>query len=592
MNFITCLASLEHRLGGGGEPESRAKRLSIAGLWVSGVVALAVMIWLTGFPVMWEKLNDVLVLLDGGWRVWNGQVPHRDFYSVIGPYPLGVFALGFALRGSDVSGLPLALLCVGVVMSAISWRATQGRLTLWWRLAVAFQTLLLPVAVTFLGGGTDIGGGEGPPFGFAFHTSYAMQYNRMGWAALLNQMLIMLLPRRSAETTRQMVGDAVLAGMMVALCVFCKINFLLGTGFLCVWWLYSSEQRARRAAALLAGFLLISVLLAIKPGGVLAYFVDQWRLLHVSRTESHVQSLLVRLRANWSWLLILVGGHISLLVECKRRQASVQVGWGWLPMNFFVALGVSLFVTTFNTQRGEVPGFLVAGLITVEMALRAMAQDPMGAAPEKREALLTKCLVAKALCAVFVMSGICYDWGSLAYAALWKIRKPDWAKESERLPGMLSVIPIPVYFNEPTENSEVDKAITRRRSGPWANTGTDNFMTSRQTARWVEDGMELLAKNAGPADRIFVAAWFNPFNLGLRIPPASGGGMHWDYDRVVDTHIHPDVQRTLSEVTIFMVPKRADWLEQREYMVRMYGQGLGTDFHAVGESTFWVCWKR
>ena len=193
---------------------------------------------------------------------------------------------------------------------------------------------------------------------------------------------------------------------------------------------------------------------------------------------------------------------------------------------------------------------------------------------------------------VLLLSELCYDGGSLAYAALWKERKASSSKESERLPGLLSVIPIPVFFNEPTKTSEVDQAILRRRSGPWFNSGTDNFMTSRQTARWVNDGMELLGGSVSKQDRIFVMAWFNPFNLGLRVPPALGGAMHWDYDRVIDAHIHPDVQRALSEVTIILVPKRADWLEQREFMLKLYGQGLGSEFHYVGESKFWVYWRK
>jgi hypothetical protein len=68
--------------------------------------------------------------------------------------------------------------------------------------------------------------------------------------------------------------------------------------------------------------------------------------------------------------------------------------------------------------------------------------------------------------------------------------------------------------------------------------------------------------------------------------------MHWDYNRYVDLKSHPDVSKALADVTLFMVPKRPDWQEQRDYMLKVYGQGLGTDFHVVGESQFWTCWAR
>ena len=142
MHWSNYLGGLERRLAGGDPPERR--QLGVVGLWVFCVLATAAVVAFTGFPVIWEKLNDVLVLLDGGWRVWNGQVPHRDFYCVIGPYPLGVLALGFAIRHDDVGGFPLALLVVGILLSSLSWRASQGRLTPWWRLAVSLQILASP----------------------------------------------------------------------------------------------------------------------------------------------------------------------------------------------------------------------------------------------------------------------------------------------------------------------------------------------------------------------------------------------------------------------------------------------------------------
>jgi len=156
----------------------------------------------------------------------------------------------------------------------------------------------------------------------------------------------------------------------------------------------------------------------------------------------------------------------------------------------------------------------------------------------------------------------------------------------------MGAIPVPVRFNEPVEKAGVEEAIDRRRSGPWINTGTDNFMTSRQTSRWINDGAELLKAHATKNDRVFVAGWFNPFNLGLELPPAKGGAVLWDYNKMVDARIHPDPQQTLAEVTLFMVPKRADWREQKEFMLKWYGQRLNTDFHVVGESRFWTCWSR
>jgi len=592
--FAASVLQWEQYLSGDHGNPTSLRRYVAAGIWISCVVALAVIVRVTGFPVMWEKLNDVLVILDTAWRVWNGQVPHRDFYSVIGPFPLGVFALAFVLNHQDISGFPQALLLAGIGFSALSWLASRDRLTIWWRLIVAFVVLLLPVAPVFLGGGEDLGGGKGPPFGFAAHTSYAMLYNRLGWTVFVLQMLIMLIPRRHAETLRQVIQDAALGGLLMGFSVFCKINYLLAAVALSVWWICRCQDRGWRICGVLAGLFLATAILALFPGGVLEYFGDQWRLLHVSRSESHLESLLVRLYANWPWLLILVILQVSMMAGCQSRATgrTERSEIHHLALNFLAAIALTSFVMTFNTQRGEVPGLFIAGLITVEMARRTGASSRVAPSAGADGGMVAKGLVLKLCCLVMAGSALCYDGGSWAYALLWKLRKPRWADESERLTGLLSPLPVPVYFNEPTEKDAVERAIVRRRSGPWMDTGTDNFMTPLQTVRWVNDGVALLAGRIKPTDRIFVVAWFNPFNLALHLPPARGGAMHWDWDRVVDGRIHPDVGRTLAGVTLFMVPKRADWLEQREFMLKTYGQSLGQDFHIVGESQFWTCWGR
>jgi hypothetical protein len=580
----------ERRLAADAASPSPSRRLLVFACWLACVAGLIVAVKLAVFPVIWEKLGDVVVILDTGWRIWNGQVPHRDFYSVIGPFPLGVFASGFFWRHQDITGLPLALTVAGIVFSVLSWPASKDRLSIWWRLVVALQILLLPAAMAFLGGGEDLRGGKGPPFDFAYHTNYGMQYNRLGWAALLVQMLIILIPRRSGETARQAAQDGILAGVVMGLGIFCKINYLLAAVGLGFWWVLVSDRRGRRSLALLVGLAIATGALAVFPGGVFDYFLDQWRMLHVSRTESHVASLLIRVRANLAWLIVLPILHLSLIAARDlwpgaRGDRSDIARWS---ANFVVAILVSLFVTTFNAQRGEIPGLLIAGLISLEMVMRGAG----GLTAATDGSIVTKSLLLKICCALLAWSELCYDAGSVLYAAAWKLRKPRWAEQSESLTGLLAPLPIPVHFDEPTEKAVVDRAIIQRPSGPWINTGLDNYLTTRQVARWTNDGVDLLKGIVRPSDRLFVAAWMNPFNLALNLPPAKGGAMLWDYDRFMDDRTHPDVQQALADVTLFLVPKRADWNEQRDFMLKWYGRGLDTDFQVLGESKFWTCWGR
>ena len=70
---------------------------------------------LLGFVVAWVVLSyksdfnvrvfDEGLTLYGSWRVANGEVPHRDFWTTYGPGSFYVGALGFHLFGASVATL-------------------------------------------------------------------------------------------------------------------------------------------------------------------------------------------------------------------------------------------------------------------------------------------------------------------------------------------------------------------------------------------------------------------------------------------------------------------------------------------------------
>ena len=53
--------------------------------------------------------NDALMLLDDGWRVLNGQVPHRDFNSPLGPLEFLIIGGGMLLAKGGVQGIALGI---------------------------------------------------------------------------------------------------------------------------------------------------------------------------------------------------------------------------------------------------------------------------------------------------------------------------------------------------------------------------------------------------------------------------------------------------------------------------------------------------
>ena len=70
------------------------------------VLLMAVLLAAPGHTVSAKYLNDLMVFLDGGHRVVSGQVPHRDFHSLLGPLVSLLPAAGLLLTGTLGAAMP------------------------------------------------------------------------------------------------------------------------------------------------------------------------------------------------------------------------------------------------------------------------------------------------------------------------------------------------------------------------------------------------------------------------------------------------------------------------------------------------------
>ena len=73
--------------------------------------------------------NDALLLLDGAWRIVNGQIPHRDFYIALGPLQYMIAAGGIWLTGfTPKRGCQLGLQSLGLLVGIWGWRISRVRM--------------------------------------------------------------------------------------------------------------------------------------------------------------------------------------------------------------------------------------------------------------------------------------------------------------------------------------------------------------------------------------------------------------------------------------------------------------------------------
>jgi hypothetical protein len=565
-------------------------RFSWSVIPIAATVMIVVAAVFFPLPPIWGGLNDVLVLMDGGWRVFHGQVPHVDFNSALGPYPLGILGFAFVLTGGAGPNLALALGLVGGAFGLLAFVVLRERTASAVAVAFSLAVIAMVSAPVFLGGG------EGPPAGFRFHTSYAMIYNRLGWAALLVAQCSLLVPRRVTQTrlgSRADFVDGAWGGLACGLAAFTKINFLVGALATATVALIVARQAARRSilTGIVAGATLALLLLAAWPGGVFRYFADLAGLWRVERTESYWGALHVRLGANAWWLLAMVAlmawalGGRRFPAGAEREETTWRDGF-----RFAAVVVIGLMVATFNYERAQLPALLVAALLLVEFAQRRFWPASSESSEPPAADALPRLVVIKLGALALAANYFVFDAGSLSYGLFWNLKNPRWDARSERLAGpRLARLPVPVHYDEPGAREAAESAILARDplQDPKA------FMTSRQLTRWINDGVELLARQRiEPDDRVFVADWFNPFNLALGIPPARGGALLWDYKRMVDERSHPDPERTMREITLLMVPKRPTLPAQTAFMLGVYASTLERDYALVGESSLWSLWRK
>jgi hypothetical protein len=93
---------------------------------VAGVAALLVLL---GPPIVIRFIDDIPILLDGGWRVFQGHVPHVDFYTPLGPVTLLLVGFGMVLAGPSTQSIVAANAVMVVVVSLWAWALSRPRMS-------------------------------------------------------------------------------------------------------------------------------------------------------------------------------------------------------------------------------------------------------------------------------------------------------------------------------------------------------------------------------------------------------------------------------------------------------------------------------
>ncbi len=499
--------------------------------------AFALLLALPGQTVATKYLNDLFVLLDSAYRVSGGQVPNRDFHTILGPLASYVPAIGHGLSGTWGGAMPAGMALMTVVLALPIAHVLSSRL----RPVIALPFgifLLLILAVPILLGESITA------------LSFAKFYNRIGWAALGALLVMYVRPER--VHARQDLLDMLCAAFLALVMLYTKLTYgvvaLAFLGFM----LFDSRQRRWAAGAL--GLTLIAGL-AIEAfwQSSLAHLADLRLALDVGG----------RLRGTWGQIIDHVLGNMTeYVLVALFAGLALRITRSFRDAAFYGFCAVTGFlIINQNFQAWGIVTLHAAAAVAAETILRheeGQALDP----GERRWSLSAG---AKLLFLALVLPTIVHCAAALG---LHTVAAATRAGQAVALPGLGEV----------------------RLANLW--TWSEYDMGAAYVAT-LQDGAEALSGLDRKPNGIVVLDLANPFSMILNAPPPTGDAPWLQWDRTLNASSFIPAETLLAGAEIVMEPKPAPGSDAPSpQLPSLYGPYIAANFSLVRETEHWKIHRR
>jgi hypothetical protein len=507
---------------------SGTHRSTSVALSVIAIAAIcALMLALPGQTVTTKYLNDLFIFLDGVHRIHLGQIPNRDFHTALGPLVYYVPALGYWLSGSFGGSMPIGMALLLMVIAASAAQIVSSRLRP--AIALPLALCLLLVAAVPINLGENINA-----------LSFAMFYNRVGWAALGFLLVMYVQPVRHHRFQDSL--DAACAAVLVILMLYIKISYgIVGIGFL----IFQSLASRRSRWALLALGLVVISCLAIEL---------VWK-----GTRSHIADLML-------------AGEVSGSLKSLDEMAQVL----FRNLADFVLFGVFAGLALWRTRN--LRDFLFFGfcagsgylLITQNYQDRGVMTLAAGAAVAAELVARTDSLAAD-------------KWRASATAGV-------------QLLFLGFVLPGSLHNAAALGLHTGLAALNRGEAAPLPNFGEvklahlwneeDHAVFSRYFAS-IKEGARSLSNLRRERDHVLVLDFVGPFSAGLGLPAPRGDSTwhHWGRTVNEDNFLPADI--LFRDVRVVMEPKWPVDSATAEGLKAIYGAFIEDRYELAQETAEW-----
>lgn len=492
-------------------------------------LVLAALLALPGATVTTKYVNDLFIYLDGAHRIWSGQVPNVDFHSSLGPLAFYLPAAGYGLTGSMAAAMPVGMALVVVLFAIVIAEIIGSRMQ--WTIGLPLAAFLLLIAAAPANPGEWLG-----------ELTFAMFYNRLGWATL-GLLLVMYLPR-TRQSPRTEMKDAACATFLVLLMLYTKITYgLVNVAFLLF---LLSDRRQYRWAILSLGLCIAIVLLieAIWQGG-LDHLADLRLANQVSGGVPSARILTDIALRNLADVTIYAIFAVLLLLSRRRLRDLLFIG-------FCVATGFLIIDQNFQTL-----GILTLGAsaaVIAELLLRSEI------APKFRR--LSRGLPM--LLAALLLPATVSNAASLTIHFLYA------------LSGKGEQVPLP--------NFEGIRLVPMWSTGQY-----DYFRRYNET---LADGAAALADLGEQPAHVVVLDFVNPFSAGMPLPPPAGDSAWYHWGRTLNRDHHPPAEEIFADAALVLDPKSPIEIWTAAGMRDIYADYIADHYELVTETDYWRIYRR
>jgi hypothetical protein len=190
---------------------------ALAAILILGLCGIRAYIGMWGMRVY---THDAFSLLDGAWRILNGQRPHLDFYTGLGPVSYLITAAGVVIAAGNAVGLAYGQALFGCLAGLWAYRLAARRLGGLAAMAMSTIVVLTAIVPTTIGDAST-------------WITPGMTYNRFGYALLALLMIEAGAACRSERKGNEFWGG-VSTGLVLGLLLFLKVSYFLAAAFLLV----------------------------------------------------------------------------------------------------------------------------------------------------------------------------------------------------------------------------------------------------------------------------------------------------------------------------------------------------------------------